>query len=50
MSLNAEVVRALIDTVNRELKKAVGNGTIEQEFRRQRKSIVSTLLFQIELH
>jgi hypothetical protein len=41
MSSNGEVVRALIDTVDQELKTAVGNGTIEKEFRRQRKNIVS---------
>jgi len=40
MSSNAETVRALVDTVDLELKKAVANGTIEQEFRRQRKNIV----------
>ena len=44
MSSNAEVLHALIDTVDRELKTAVGNGTIEQEFRRQRNNIVSKLL------
>lgn len=42
MSPNAELVRALVDTVERELKKAVANGTIEKEFRRQRKDIVSS--------
>jgi len=49
MSSNAEVLRALIDIVDRELRSAVGNGTIEKEFRRQRKNIVSVLLFNLKL-
>ena len=47
MSPNAKLVRALIDTVERELKKAVGNGSIEKELCRQRKNIVSAVIYQV---
>ena len=46
MSPNADILHALIDNVDRELKIAVANGTIEKEFRRQRKNIVSLLIFK----
>ena len=47
MSSNAEVLRALVDIVDQELKSAVGNGTIEKEFRRQRKNIVSFIIIEV---
>ena len=47
MSPNAEVLHTLIDSVNQELKTAVGNGTIEKEFRRQRKNTVSFIIIQV---
>jgi len=45
MSSNAETVRALFDIVDPELKKAVANGTIEKEFRRQRNNIVGFIIY-----
>jgi hypothetical protein len=50
MSSNAEVLLALIDTIDKELKMAVGGGTIEKEFRWQRKNIVSLLLMKFKIN
>jgi len=47
MSPNAKVLHALIDTVDRELKTAVDNGTIEKEFHQKWKNIVSFIIIQV---